>query len=203
MPEEPERQLDAEASSVVNEYINALNNWRNFDVSTEQGSYDRFRELIRTIIRLRARVEDAIFGAYDHREIGPVRQQANSIANTVREEEGLARFGMGDETEVWPTWELRSGFTDPNIVYPEPGDRIEHHRPISELEDTEIVALSSKIFGAEVKSLRQVADRRDISVTDALRQSIITQNWLDKETSRGWTMILEKPKKRRRRVVFR
>jgi hypothetical protein len=194
-------ELDDGARSVVREYIAALTDWLNFEGGTRDPQrYEAFRELIRNIIRLQRWVDEAIFGSHDYRELGPVRQQANSIANDVREEQGLGRFGRERETR---NRRFRPSVADQNTVYPEPGDAIERPRDLSELEDAEIVEVSLKVFGSEIKVLRQIADRRSISVTDALRQSILTQNWFDKEVGQGWAVVLEKASEKRRRVVFR
>jgi hypothetical protein len=92
------------------------------------------------------------------------------------------------------------GGHDEDFVSPEksPDERV----PMEKLQATDRVQLSVEIFGDETQQLRAIAKRREITVTDALRQCIATQRWIDEQATPDAAFILERGRERFR-VVFR
>ena len=72
---------------------------------------------------------------------------------------------------------------------------------VDDLHPSDVVRLSAKLFGSEAKALRQIAKRRKMTVTDALRQCIATQRWIDDQAEHHAVFILER-RGQRSRVVF-
>lgn len=53
-----------------------------------------------------------------------------------------------------------------------------------------------------VNTLRDIARDRGITVTEALRQTIESQRYLDQEIQRGGKVLVEKPDQSLRQIVF-
>ncbi len=53
-----------------------------------------------------------------------------------------------------------------------------------------------------VSGLREIAENRGITVTEALRQTIESQQFLDSEIRRGGKVLVEKPNQPTRQILF-
>jgi hypothetical protein len=53
-----------------------------------------------------------------------------------------------------------------------------------------------------VSTLRDIAQDRGITLTEALRQTIESQRYLDQEIRRGGKVLVEKPDQTLRQIVF-
>jgi len=53
-----------------------------------------------------------------------------------------------------------------------------------------------------VSSLKEIAESRGITVTEALRQTIESQQFLDNEIQRGGKVLVEKPDQTTRQIIF-
>ena len=61
------------------------------------------------------------------------------------------------------------------------------------------VSLSSDVLD----KLREIAKERHVSMTEAIRISIKTENYIQEEIKKGGKILVEKPDKTFREVVFR
>ncbi len=61
------------------------------------------------------------------------------------------------------------------------------------------VSLSSDVLD----KLREIAKERHVSMTEAIRISIKTENYIQEEIKKGGKILVEKPDKTFREIVFR
>ncbi len=54
-----------------------------------------------------------------------------------------------------------------------------------------------------VSALRHIAEQRGITMTEALRQAIASEQFLQEEIQQGSKILIEKPGEPRSRLVFR
>jgi hypothetical protein len=87
---------------------------------------------------------------------------------------------------------------DQDRVTTEAGERV----PAESLEPAAIVRLIVKVLGADIRQLHEIAIRRGMTVTDALRQCITAQSWIDQQKHSNSSFIVEDSRGNRRRVVF-
>jgi hypothetical protein len=88
--------------------------------------------------------------------------------------------------------------TEQNLITNENGEKV----PAENLAPAELVQFIVKVFGADIRQLHQIAVRRGMTVTDALRQCITAQNWIDQQKHSHSSFIVEDSHGNRRRVVF-
>ena len=59
------------------------------------------------------------------------------------------------------------------------------------------------LTGDAIQAVRELADKRGISIGEALRQAIATEKFLSDETSKGSKVLIDRPNQPTREVVIR